>query len=60
MDPYALVPPIFLHKCGIFSISWVIVSSKNQKKETVMEQEIHITLRCNLAIGKVGLNAYTG
>jgi len=34
----------------------VIVSTKNQKKETVMEQEIHITLRFNLAIGKVGLN----
>jgi len=38
------------------SLSMVIVSTKNQKKETVMEQEIHITLRFNLAIGKVGLN----
>jgi hypothetical protein len=30
--------------------------NKNQMKETVMEQEIHITLRFNLAIGKVNLN----
>jgi len=30
--------------------------NKNQKKETVMEYEIHITLRFNLAIGKVNLN----
>jgi hypothetical protein len=30
--------------------------NKNQKKEIVMEQEIHITLRFNLATGKVGLN----
>jgi len=29
---------------------------KNQKKEIVMEQVIHITLRFNLATGKVGLN----
>jgi len=30
--------------------------TKNQEKETVMEQEIHITLRFDLAIGKVNLN----
>jgi hypothetical protein len=30
--------------------------TKNQKKEIVMEQEIHITLRFNLATGKVNLN----
>jgi len=34
----------------------VIVSSKNLKKETAMEQEIHIKLRFNIAIGKVNLN----
>jgi hypothetical protein len=30
--------------------------TKNLEKEIVMEQEIHITLRFNLAIGKVNLN----
>ena len=30
-------------------------SAKNQEKETVMEQKIHITLRFNLATGKVNL-----
>jgi hypothetical protein len=30
--------------------------NKTQRKETVMEYEIHITLRFNLAIGKVNLN----
>ena len=31
-------------------------ANKTQRKETVMEYEIHITLRFNLAIGKVNLN----
>jgi hypothetical protein len=35
---------------------WLEFGNKNQEKETVMEQEIHITLRLNLATGKVGLN----
>jgi len=34
----------------------VIVSSKNLKREIAMEQEISITLRFNLAIGKANLN----
>lgn len=34
----------------------VIVSSKNLKREIAMEQEISITLRFDLAIGKVNLN----
>ncbi len=29
---------------------------KNQEKETVMEQEIYITLQFNLATGKLALN----
>jgi hypothetical protein len=33
-----------------------VTTPKTRKKETVMEQEIHITLRFNLAIGKVTLN----
>ena len=37
------------------SLSMVIDSTK-KKKVTMMEQEIHITLRLNLAIRKVGLN----
>jgi hypothetical protein len=35
---------------------WLEFTKKNQEKETVMEQEIHITLRFNLATGKVNLN----
>ena len=34
----------------------VRVPKRKQKKETVMEQDIHITLRYNLAIGNVSIN----
>jgi hypothetical protein len=35
---------------------WLEYPNKNQENETVIEQEIHIILRLNLATGKVDLN----